>query len=74
VLKLEPYVTADPRRLSMLDDIAASGYFFTAVAFSLQVLAMTGIARLHNQQSEEMKNGAILEERLVCWWKLRTLF
>jgi len=50
----------------MLDDTAASGYFVTFVAFSLQVLAMTRIARLHNQWSEEMKNGAILEERLVC--------
>ena len=58
---------ADPRRPSMLDDIAASGYFVTAVAFSLQVLAMTRIARLHNQWSEEMKNGAILEERALCW-------
>jgi len=59
-------VTVDPSRLSMLDDTAASGYFVTFVAFSLQVLAMTRIARLHNQWSEEMKNGAILEERLVC--------
>lgn len=67
MLKLEPYVTADPRRPSMPDDLAASGYFFTAVAFSLKVLVMTRIARLHNQWSEEMKNGAILEERVVCW-------
>jgi hypothetical protein len=58
----------------MLDGIAASGYFVTAVVFSPQVLAMTRIARLHNHWSEEMKNAAILEERLVCWWKLRTLF
>lgn len=65
-------MTADPRRLSVLDDIAASGYFVTAVADSLQVLAVTRIARLHNQWSEEKKNGAILEERVVCWWKLRT--
>jgi len=49
VLKLEPYVTADPFRPSMLDDIAAFGYFVTAVAFSVPVLAMTRIARLHNQ-------------------------
>jgi hypothetical protein len=56
----------------VLDDIAASGYFVTAVADSLQVLAVTRIARLHNQWSEEKKNGAILEERVVCWWKLRT--
>jgi len=51
----------------MLDDLAASDYFVTAVAVSLWVLAMTRIARLHNQWSEEMKNGAILEERVVCW-------
>jgi hypothetical protein len=74
VLKLEPHVTADPCIPSTLDDIAASGYFVTTVAFSLQVLVMTRIARLHNQWSEEMKNGAILEETVVCWWKLRTLF
>jgi hypothetical protein len=58
----------------MLVVIAASGYFVTAVAFYIQVPAMTRIARLHNQWSEEMKNGAMLEEREVCWWKLRTLF
>jgi hypothetical protein len=74
LLKLEPYVTADPRRPTILDVIAASGYFVAAVVFYIQVLAMTRIARLHNQWSEEMKNGAMLEERLVCWWKLRTLF
>lgn len=60
-------MTADPSRPSMLDDLAASDYFVTAVAVSLWVLAMTRIARLHNQWSEEMKNGAILEERVVCW-------
>jgi hypothetical protein len=69
VLKLEPYVTPDPRRPNILDDIEASGYLVTAMAFSAHVLAMTRIARLHNQWSEEMKNGTILEEWVDCWGK-----
>jgi hypothetical protein len=67
-------VTDDPRRPSLLGDIEASGYFVAAVAFSVQVLAMTRIARLYNQWSEEMKNGEMLEERVICCWKQRTLF
>lgn len=74
MLKVRAICDPDPRRANTLDNTEACGYLVTSVTFSVQVLAMTRIARLHNQWREEMRSGAILEERVVRWGRLRTLF